>query len=236
MIVGECQAWSVTSWLRSLRVTGVLIVVGAGVVVLPPGGEWAYAVSASPSPSSSPSASASRSPSSSASASAKPSRAGSRPGEGRQRPGRRDEAEQAEPVDTEAAVPEDEGAADADEDADSRPGRRDGRGLHRRTGTAARNRCRDRRRAPRTPAAAREEDRRPPRRARTADRAPRQRADPRRARAGPRLRGAPDTAERRLRRYDVTSRTFPMWPLSSTTRCAAAASLIGNSRSTIGRT
>ncbi len=36
--------------------------------------------------------------------------------------------------------------------------------------------------------------------------------------------------------YDVTSSTFPMWPLSSSTWWAAAASFIGISRSTTGRT
>ncbi|WP_308407029.1 hypothetical protein [Streptomyces sp. AC555_RSS877] len=115
-----------TSWLRSLRVTGVLIVVSAGVVVSPYGSEWtygnegAYAAESSPpaSPPGSASASASSASSSSDPASAspsavEPSRAGSRPGEGRERPGRRFEAEEAERVDTEAAVPEDEGGVTA---------------------------------------------------------------------------------------------------------------------------
>ncbi|MFD3614526.1 hypothetical protein ACFWWT_04595 [Streptomyces sp. NPDC058676] len=104
-----------TSWLRSLRVTGLLIVVAAGTVVPPYGGEWAHA--AESSPPATPPALARASPPASAPASAvEPSRAGSRPGEGRERPGRRNEAEEAERVDTEAAVPEDEDTADEDAD------------------------------------------------------------------------------------------------------------------------
>lgn len=104
-----------TSWLRSLRVTGVLIVLSAGMVVPAYGGDRAYAAESSPPASPAPSHSASASASEPA---AEPSRAGSRPGEGRERPGRRNEAEEAERVDTEAAVPEDGEAAEEDEGAD----------------------------------------------------------------------------------------------------------------------
>ncbi|MER5213984.1 hypothetical protein ABT063_26275 [Streptomyces sp. NPDC002838] len=105
---------------RAPRATGLLVVVlaagvvlGAGVVVSPFGSGWSYGVErsygtgrpygveAAPDRTASPSAT-------------EPSRAGSRAGEGRERPGRRVPLESA-PEDAEGtAAPEDEGGQEAD--------------------------------------------------------------------------------------------------------------------------
>ncbi|MEV0638177.1 hypothetical protein AB0I77_25185 [Streptomyces sp. NPDC050619] len=100
-----------TPWLRA---TGMLVVVGAGVIVSPYGAEWSYGAQSAP-PHGSLRVSAVRvsaSPSPSASAAA-PSRAGSRAGEGRERPGRRVEPD---------AVPEGEDVVEGDGDGDSDAG------------------------------------------------------------------------------------------------------------------
>ena len=75
--------------------------------------------------------------------------------------------------------------------------------------------------------------------------APRQRTGPHRSGPRPHVRRTARTAGLRRGRprpasavesYGSVSSTLPMLPLSSSTRCASAASLIGSSRSTTGRT
>ena len=114
-----------TSWLRGLRATGLLVVVlgaGAGAAVTPYGVVSAYGAESAPSrtaspsasPSGAPSGSPSGAPSASGSASAEPSRAGSRAGEGRERPGR-PEAVPEEEEEQEAEAEAEEDALDTDE-------------------------------------------------------------------------------------------------------------------------
>ncbi|WP_257004002.1 hypothetical protein [Streptomyces sp. SA15] len=93
---------------RALRATGLLIVVlGAGVTVSPYGTGWSYGVEAAPKVAASPSA-------------AEPSRAGSRAGEGRERPGRRVPESAPEDAD-DTGAPEDEGGQEAGGDLTAVP-------------------------------------------------------------------------------------------------------------------
>ncbi|MDQ0600385.1 hypothetical protein QF037_004730 [Streptomyces canus] len=104
----RCDAGPVTRWLRTVRTTGLLIALGAGAVAIPCGAGTSYGAEAVRGVRYVPKVETERSEpvlhgarsvpraETTASPSAEPSRAGSRAGEGRERPGRREAAEATE--------------------------------------------------------------------------------------------------------------------------------------------
>ncbi|MDQ1017805.1 hypothetical protein [Streptomyces afghaniensis] len=91
-----------TPWQRALRATGLVVALGAGAVVSPYGAGVSYGAVQSVRSHEDPGGGAFAAPSDPG----EPSRAGSRAGEGRQRPGRPEDAEEERGADEATAVPE----------------------------------------------------------------------------------------------------------------------------------
>ncbi|MEU0248109.1 hypothetical protein ABZ192_28035 [Streptomyces sp. NPDC006235] len=94
-----------TPWQRALRATGLVVALGAGAVVSPYGACVSYGAVQSVRSYDDPGGGALAAPSA-PSAPGEPSRAGSRAGEGRERPGRAQDAEEERGAGEATAVPE----------------------------------------------------------------------------------------------------------------------------------